>query len=185
MKKLLKQILTRLICMKNSIPYTKDSYWGIGTKVVNLGGERIFGKGIVVRPFTILYTKEKNSRLIINDYTEIGRNSTISAKNSVILGRNIVTGPNVFISDSDHNYEDVERPISLQGGSSKGNVIIDDGSWIGTNCVIIGNVHIGKHCVIGANSVVTKDIPDFTVAAGVPAKVIKQYNFDSKTWEKV
>lgn len=52
------------------------------------------------------------------------------------------------------------------------NLMIDDGTWLGTNVVIVGNVHVGKHCVIGANSVVAKDIPDYSVAAGIPAKVI-------------
>ena len=61
---------------------------------------------------------------------------------------------------------------------------IGDGSWLGTHVVIAGNVKIGKHCVIGANSVVTKDIPDYCVAAGIPAKIIKKYNFDTCTWDR-
>ena len=62
---------------------------------------------------------------------------------------------------------------------------IGKGSWIGTHVAIIGDVHVGKHCVIGANSVVTKDVPDYSVAIGIPAKVIKKYNFEIKKWEKV
>lgn len=65
------------------------------------------------------------------------------------------------------------------------NVHIGDGSWLGTHVVIAGNITIGKHCVIGANSVVTKDIPDYSVAVGIPAKVVKRYNFDTKCWERV
>lgn len=65
------------------------------------------------------------------------------------------------------------------------NVHIGDGSWLGTHVVIAGNITIGKHCVIGANSVVTKDIPDYSVAVGIPAKVVKRYNFDTKCWECV
>lgn len=61
-------------------------------------------------------------------------------------------------------------------------IIIGDGSWIGTNSVISGDVHIGKHCVIGANSVVIKDIPDYCVAVGTPAKVVKKYDFNEKKW---
>jgi len=62
--------------------------------------------------------------------------------------------------------------------------MIGEGSWIGTKVSIIGSVRIGKHCVIGANSVVTKDIPDFSVAVGAPAKVIKRYDFERKEWIK-
>lgn len=61
---------------------------------------------------------------------------------------------------------------------------VGDDTWIGTNVVIAGNIHVGKHCVIGANSVVTKDIPDYSVAAGIPAKVIKRYDFDKGEWIK-
>ena len=64
-------------------------------------------------------------------------------------------------------------------------VIIGEGSWLGTNVVVVGKVSIGKHCVIGANSVVTKDIPDYSVAAGIPAKVIKKYDFEKKEWVRV
>lgn len=62
---------------------------------------------------------------------------------------------------------------------------IGNGSWIGTHVAIIGDVHIGKHCVIGANSVVTKDVPAFCVVAGIPAKVIKRYNSETQQWENV
>ena len=63
--------------------------------------------------------------------------------------------------------------------------MIGDGTWIGTNVVRVGNIQIGKHCVIGANSVVTKDIPDYSVAAGIPAKVIKRYDFEEEEWVRV
>lgn len=185
MKKIIKNLLSRLVCKKNRIRYTTGSYWGYNVKYVNLGGQLTLGKKMIVRPSTIIYTKDCSSQLIFKDFVEIGRNSTISARNKVEFGEHVITGPNVFISDSDHNYEDVTIPISLQGGSSKGEVVIGDGTWIGTNCVIIGNVHIGKNCVVGANSVVTKECPDFCVIAGIPAKIIKRYNAESKKWEKV
>ena len=64
------------------------------------------------------------------------------------------------------------------------NVHIGDGSWLGTHVVIAGNITIGKHCVIGANSVVKHDIPDYCVAAGIPARIIKRYDFGTKSWRK-
>ena len=66
-----------------------------------------------------------------------------------------------------------------------GGVCIGDDTWLGTNTVIAGTVRIGRHCVIGANSVVTEDIPDFCVAAGNPCKVIKKYNSCTKSWERI
>ena len=80
-----------------------------------------------------------------------------------------------YITDCDHEYRDVNIPVIDQGIVQRGQrVSIGDGSYIGINAVIVGNVKIGKHCVIGANSVVTKDVPDYCVAVGSPAKVIKR-----------
>ena len=75
--------------------------------------------------------------------------------------------------------------VSLPKADGSPNLVIGNGTWIGTNAVIVGNIQIGKHCVIGANSVVTKDIPDYSVAAGIPAKVIKRYDFEEEEWVRV
>lgn len=98
-----------------------------------------------------------------------------------------MTGPHVFISDHNHEYKDPAIPILKQGVRclSSDSVYIGDGTWIGTNVVIVGNVKIGKHCVIGANSVVTKDIPDYCIVAGVPCKIIKRYDFDVNKWVRI
>ena len=112
--------------------------------------------------------------------------SRIACIKEVSIGKNTITGPNLFISDYNHAYLDVSKPICFQGTTPPNkSVIIDDDCWIGANVVIIGNVHIGKHCVVGASSVVTKDIPDYCVAIGNPARVIKKYNFKKKQWEKI
>ena len=116
----------------------------------------------------------------------IGMFSRLACINEISLGNTVLTGPNVFISDHNHAYEDVEKPISAQGNIGNNNkVIIDDDCWIGTNVVICGNVHIGKHIVIGAGTFVDKDIPSYCVAVGNPARVVKKYNFERGEWEKV
>ena len=99
----------------------------------------------------------------------------------------MLTGPHVFIADYNHEYRDVDKPVWEQGEFAQENshIIIGEGSWLGTNVVVVGKVRIGKHCVIGANSVVTKDIPDYSVAAGIPAKVIKRYDFEKEEWVRV
>lgn len=81
----------------------------------------------------------------------------------------------MYITDCDHEYRDINVPVIDQGIVQRGQMVsIGEGSYIGINAVIVGNVKIGKHCVIGANSVVTKDVPDYCVAVGSPAKVIKR-----------
>ena len=111
----------------------------------------------------------------IGQGSEIGERCRISIANSLNMGEKVLLSPNVYITDCDHEYRNLEVPVIDQGVVQKGQTVsIGDGSYIGINAVIVGNVKIGKHCVIGANSVVTKDVPDYCVAVGSPAKVIKK-----------
>jgi len=78
-----------------------------------------------------------------------------------------------FVTDASHRYDDPELPITWQGFTSKGPTRIGDNCWLGTNVVVTDGVMIGRRCVIGANSVVTRDLPPFSVAAGAPARVLR------------
>ena len=123
-------------------------------------------------------------RLIIEDRTTIGHFSTISCVREVHIGKNVLMADRVYISDNLHGYEDITLPVMDQPTIFKNSVYIGDDSWIGEDVSIIG-AKIGKHCVIGANSVVAKDIPDYCVAVGAPARVIKRYNFETNKWQRV
>jgi acetyltransferase-like isoleucine patch superfamily enzyme len=115
-----------------------------------------------------------NPVVTIGDRCLIGRGSGIVGHFSIEIGNDVWTGHNVYITDQNHGYEDVTRPISQQSQPERA-VKIGDGSWLGYGSVVLPGVTIGEHCVIGANSVVTHDVPSFSVAVGVPARVIKQY----------
>src|SRR5215213_4815436 len=108
----------------------------------------------------------------IGDRCLIGRGSGIVGHLSIEIGDDVWTGHHIYITDQNHGYEDLERPISVQLAPEKP-VRIGDGSWLGHGTVVLPGATIGRHVVIGANSVVRGDIPDFTVAAGNPAKVIR------------
>ena len=123
------------------------------------------------------------SELVIEDGTVIGHFAHIYATKSVRIGKKVLIADKVYISDNLHGYEDVEVPIMEQAIVQKNPIVIGDEAWVGENVCIIG-ASIGKHCVIGANAVVTKDVPDYCVAVGNPAKVIKKYNFETKNWER-
>ncbi len=88
------------------------------------------------------------------------------------IGDNVLIGPNVVIRAADHNFDNIDIPINMQGHRS-GRIIIEDNVWIGANVTIIRDVTIGTGSVIGAGAVVTKDVPPYSIAAGVPARVIK------------
>ena len=125
----------------------------------------------------------KNCRLFVGEGTYIGPFSHISGtENRIFVGRKVLIAPRVYISTTNRRYEDVDTPIIDQGYVSKGDVIIEDESWIGINSCILSGVRIGRHSIIGANSVVTKDIPPYSLAVGNPAKVIRKYDFNTKKW---
>jgi acetyltransferase-like isoleucine patch superfamily enzyme len=107
---------------------------------------------------------------------------TISVAHEVVLGRYVMLARNVYISDHRHAYEDVDVPINEQGIADIRPTSIGDETWLGHNACVLPGVHIGRHCVIGANSTVTRDIPDYCVAVGSPARVVKVYDFREKRW---
>ena len=118
----------------------------------------------------------------------IGHNTIIGIGNVIIgpvsIGDNVMLAQNIVVSGLNHEYQDINRPPKDQAVSTKP-IKIADSVWIGANCVITAGVSIGEHSVIGAGSVVTKDIPGYVVAAGNPAKILKKYDFDTQTWERV
>jgi acetyltransferase-like isoleucine patch superfamily enzyme len=93
------------------------------------------------------------------------------------------TGHNVHITDMNHDYTDVDAPISRQH-QPETPVVIGDGSWLGHNVVVLPGAHIGRHVAVGAGSVVRGTLPDYCVAAGVPARVIRRYDPDLG-WRRV
>lgn len=129
-------------------------------------------------------TGESEAELIIGSGCSIGHFNEIYATKSIVIEDNVLTADRVYISDNLHGYENPEIPVIKQPIKQNGTVRIGEGSWLGAGACVIG-ANIGKHCVIGANAVVTHDIPDYSVAVGIPAKVIKKYNFNTSKWENV
>ena len=110
----------------------------------------------------------------IGDRCLIGRGSGIVGHFSIEIGNDVWTGHHVYITDQNHGYEDISKPISQQTQPERA-VRIGDGSWLGHGCIVLPGVSIGRHVVVGANSVVTHDLPDYCVAVGAPARVIRQF----------
>ena len=111
--------------------------------------------------------------LTIGSGTYIGRFGTLACIRRLTIGCNVLISDRVFIGDAAHGFLLTSIPIKEQQLSSPGPVTIGNGTWVGIGVSILPNVTIGRNCVIGANSVVTRDVPDFCVAAGNPAKVIR------------
>lgn len=116
---------------------------------------------------------EKKS-LFIGNNIYFGRMLQINAYRSVRIDDDVVFGDRVYISDATHNYEKKDVAIIDQGTSFAGEVHIKTGAWIGIGACIMPGVVIGEHSIVAANSVVTKDVPDYSIVGGVPAKIIKE-----------
>lgn len=129
-------------------------------------------------------TNKNDKGLTIGDNVTIGHFSHIIATKEVTIENDVLIADRVYISDCSHCYKDVKIPVQKQPVEFIKPVCIGEGAWIGENVCVCG-ANIGKHSVIGANSVVTKDIPDACVAAGVPAKVIKKYDQNMGQWQTV
>jgi acetyltransferase-like isoleucine patch superfamily enzyme len=123
--------------------------------------------------------------IVIDDNCHIGFGSIISAKNRIHLERNVLLGQMIIIVDHNHAYEDITIPVIDQGISGGGTIRIGQGTWIGHGASIIsrrGELTIGRNCVVAANSVVTRSVPDYSVVAGSPATIVRQYDRERRAW---
>ena len=102
----------------------------------------------------------------------------------VEIGKKVIIAQHVAISGLNHGFEDVNVAIKDQKCTT-GKIVIEDESWIGANAVVTSGVTVGKHSIVAAGSIVTKDVPPFSIVAGNPARIIKQYNSTTRLWEKV
>ena len=138
------------------------------------------GKRSVIEDYSVINNAVGN--LLIGNNTRVGIGNTIIGP--VTISDNVNIGQNVTISGLNHNYEDPSKTISEQGvGTSP--IKIENDVWIGANSVVLPGIQIGNHSIIGAGSVITKDVPSYSVAVGNPARIIKRYDMDLKEWVKV
>jgi len=154
-----------MICFP-STAIVNEHYIQIGTDTM-IGPHVSLSAGIVQGQQCVT-----NPVVRIGDRCLIGRGSGIVGHLAIDIGNDVWTGHFVYITDQNHGYDDLTLPISRQAQPERP-VTIGDGSWIGHGTVILPGATIGRHCVIGANSVVTGEIPDYSVAVGSPARVIK------------
>lgn len=160
---------------------------GKGCKILNphkieVGNNVIIDNNVELSVNTISHASSK-PLLILGDYVHLSKYNCIGCAGRVVLESHVRLAPYVHITDRNHSYDDILQPIWKQPIVVK-DVYIGAETWIGFGAQIMPGVHIGKHCVIAAGSIVTKDIPDYCVVAGNPARIIKKYNKNTAKWER-
>ncbi|MFZ5761947.1 MAG: acyltransferase [Thermodesulfobacteriota bacterium] len=149
---------TRLLLMRRKLGHV-----GNGAEcrpfVSVAGGRNVsLGRNVVVRPFSNLRAGDKVGRIIIED--------------------DVLLGPNLFMSVNVHRFADVSQPVCCQGYEAPRDIVIRRGSWIGAGAIVLPGVCVGCNSVVGAGAVVTRDVPDRTVVAGNPARVLRELQAD-------
>jgi acetyltransferase-like isoleucine patch superfamily enzyme len=155
--------VSRAISLGNSVSIGKDSW-------LNVSGPAV---------------RADDPAIVIEDCSFIGPRCQISASNRIHVERDVLVSAGVLIMDHNHAYEDITVPIWRQGITPGGRIRIGQGTWIGYGTTIIcpkGELTIGRNCVVAANSMVTRSIPDYSVVFGAPAAIIRQYDSETQTW---
>ena len=129
-----------------------------------------------------------SATLIIDNGCKIGRRCMFSAKNKIHVEADVLFGPGVVVTDHSHAFADVDVPIHAQGLTAGGTVLIERNCWLGFGAAVIatsGEVVIGRNSVIGANSVVTRSVPPFSVVVGNPARIVRRFDSVTRQWSRV
>lgn len=138
---------------------------------LEVGPEVLFEPGVWI-------TAPGEARVRIGGGSFLNQGVMVAAEQLVEIGEHCMLANGCFVSDANHRFDDPEKPITWQGFQSKGRTRIGDNCWLGANVIVTSGVSIGERCVIGANSVVTHDIEPFSIAAGLPARVIRRVEYD-------
>jgi len=166
-----KTILMFYYLIARKFPYQPIPGYRLGNKLRSWCGKQLFdefGENAVIKSMAYF---GKGNHIRMGKMSQLGINCKVP--DDLVMGDYCLMGPDVIIWSSSHEYKDPDVPVMLQGGVPIKPVILGNDVWIGARSIILPGVHIGNHVIIGANSVVTHDIPDYSVAAGSPAKIVR------------
>ncbi|MFM8762280.1 MAG: acyltransferase [Solirubrobacterales bacterium] len=154
--------------------------WPIQGEILEMfrEGRLEVGEGTLFEPGVWL-TGGERGRIRIGSGTFLNQTVMVAASELVEIGDHCMLANGALVTDADHSFEDLSRPITHQGFTAKGPTRIGSTVWLGAACVVTGGVTIGERTVVGAGSVVTGDLPDGVIAAGAPARILREIDFGS------
>jgi acetyltransferase-like isoleucine patch superfamily enzyme len=153
--------------------------WPVHGNVLSafLEGRLDVGSNTLLEP-NVWLTAPGAARIRIGSGTFLNQGVMVASHELVEIGDHCMLANGCFVSDASHRFDDPNRPVTWQGFTSKGPTRVGDNVWCGANVVITSGVTVGDRCVIGANSVVTEDMPAYSVVAGAPARILRQITYE-------
>ena len=152
---------------------------------LRIGPNSLVGPGSELLVYRNHFSRPLDSSLTIGGHVRITARCRITCAGNIKIGDDVLIAPDVFITDHSHGMDPEAKGGYSPQELTIRNVRIEDGVWLGQRVCVLPGVTVGAHSIIGANSVVTHDIPPYKIAVGVPARVIKKWNSDRKCWDHV
>ena len=153
-----------------------------GTEKMVIGKDCFFGEGTELTALGHHFDQQLNASLTIGNHVRCVGGCRITCAGKITLGNDVLLGPDVFITDHNHGMNpDTKGGYSAQPLVIK-DVVIGEGVWLGQRVCVMPGVTVGAHSIVGANSVVTYDVPPYSIAVGAPARVVKQWDKTKGTW---
>lgn len=177
-------VYRRVFRSMGSAAFVSPFIQSVGLDCVSLGNHSRISRNTRLLALKSYGTQSFTPHVSIGDNVSIGFGCTLSCVNRIEIGHDVTIGDNVYIADSHHGYGNPALGV-LEQPLLPGQIRIGPGAWVGYGAFVAGDVSLGEHSVVGANSVVTRSVPAYTVVAGAPARPIKRFNHETGQWTRI